>query len=173
MNGDAPMAGGLAAVPQLTPQQIRFERTDGSLVRAILATGTRIEPVDFYRAFPFSAPDLLVSVRDSEGHEIGMLAPLATFPAADTEIIHTELRRRYFAPRITAIRQLDERFGQSHWQVDTEAGPAAFTVRNEHANLRDLPDGTLLLVDIHGNRYLLAPRAELAPRIRRRLEAMF
>ena len=142
-------------------------------MRAILADGTRHEPVDFYRAFPFSAPDDLVVARDAAGRELGLLAPLETFPAAERQLIEGELQRRYFAPRITAVTALEERFGQSHWKVETEAGPTRFTVQNEHANLRDLPDGTLLLIDQYGNRYRLAPRAELPPRIRRRLEAMF
>ena len=169
-SGDSPT--GLATGPRLGPEQIRFERTEGNLVRAVLADGTRHEPVDFYRAFPFSAPHDLVAVRDAAGAELGLLAPLESFPAADRRLIEGELRRRYFAPRITAIATLEERFGQSHWRVETEAGATEFTVQNEHANLRDLPDGTLLLIDLHGNRYRLAPRAELPPRIRRRLEAM-
>ena len=107
------------------------------------------------------------------GVELGVLAPLAEFPAAERKIVVEELDRRYFAPRIVTVDALDERFGQSHWRVTTDAGPARFTVQNEHANLRDLPDGALLLIDVHGNRYRLAPRAELEPRIRRKLEAMF
>lgn len=164
---------GLVDPARLGPEQIRFERTAGDLVRAVLADGTRREPVDFYRAFPFSAPDDLVAVHDAGGAELGLLAPLETFSAAARRLIDEELQRRYFAPRITAVTSLTERFGQSHWQVETEAGPARFTARNEHANLRDLPDGTLLLLDVDGNRYRLAPRSELPPRIRRRLEAMF
>lgn len=167
------MKHGLAGAPRLGPEQIRFERTAGGLVRALLADGTRHEAVDFYRAFPFSAPDDLVAVHAAGGAELGMLAPLSTFAAAERGLIEAELQRRYFAPRITAVTALKERFGRSHWQVETEAGPAQFEAQNEHANLRDLPDGTLLLIDVHGNRYRLAPRSELPPRIRRRLEAMF
>ena len=164
---------GLAGGPRLGSEQIRFERTAGDLVRAILADGTRHEPVDFFRAFPFSSPDDLVAVRDDAGTELGILAALDTFPAGDRRLIEQELQRRYFAPRITAIAALEERFGQSHWRVETEAGQTSFAVQNEHANLRDLPDGTLLLIDVYGNRYRLAARAALAPRIRRQLEAMF
>ena len=162
-----------AGLPRLGPDRIRFERTGGYLVRAVLADGGSRQPVDFHRAFPYSAPDDLVAVRDSSGAELGILAPLAEFPAADREIVLEELHRRYFAPRIMTVEALDERFGQSHWRVTTDAGPARFTVQNEHANLRDLPDGTLLLIDVDGNRYRLAARAELEPRIRRKLEAMF
>ena len=172
MNGDEP-ARGLDSGPRLGPEQIRFERTEGDLVRAILADGSRHEPVDFYRAFPFSVPDDLVEVRDAAGAELGLLASLGHFSEADRLLIESELQRRYFAPRITAVTALEERFGQSHWEVETDAGATQFTVQNEHANLRDLPDGTLLLLDVDGNRYRLAPRAELPPRIRRRLEAMF
>ena len=174
MNGNEHTTGADAArLPRLGPDRVRFERTGGYLVRALLADGASHQPVDFYRAFPYSAPDDLVALRDSSGAELGILAPLAEFPAADRDIVLEELQRRYFAPRITAVDALDERFGQSHWRVATDAGPAQFTVQNEHANLRDLPDGTLLLIAVDGNRYRLAPRAELEPRIRRKLEAMF
>ena len=165
--------GGGPGLPRLGPDRVRFERTAGYLVRAVLADGARHEPVDFYRAFPYSAPDDLVALRASGGAELGLLAPLAAFPAADRAIVLEELNRRYFAPRIVTVDALDERFGQSHWRVTTDAGPARFTVQNEHANLRDLPDGALLLIDMDGNRYRMAPRAELEPRIRRKLEAMF
>ena len=164
---------GAAGLPRLGPDRVRFERTAGYLVRAVLADGDSHQPVDFYRAFPYSAPDELIALRDGSGTELGLLAPLAEFPAAEQAIVQEELYRRYFAPRIVTVDSLDERFGQSHWRVTTDAGPARFTVQNEHANLRDLPDGTLLLIDVDGNRYRLAPRAELEPRIRRKLEAMF
>ena len=174
MSGNEDAARGAAAgLPRLGPDRVRFERTGGYLVRAVLADGARHEPVDFYRAFPYSAPGDLVALRAAGGAELGILTPLAEFPIADRELVLEELNRRYFAPRIATVDALDERFGQSHWRVTTDAGPARFTVQNEHANLRDLPDGGLLLIDVDGNRYRLAPRAELEPRIRRKLEAMF
>ena len=158
---------------RLGPDRIRFERTAGGLVRAVVSDGGSRQPVDFYRAFPYSAPRDLVVVRDGRGRELGILAPLAQFPETDRQIILAELERRYFAPRIVSVDALHERFSQSHWRVTTDAGATRFTVQNEHANLRDLPDGTLLLIDVDGGRYRLAPRGELKPRIRRKLEAMF
>ncbi len=74
--------------PRLSPQEIRFERTAGGLVRAILAHA-HVEPVDFYRAFPFADPDDLISVRDMEGQELGILAPLATFPGHEAQLIRS------------------------------------------------------------------------------------
>ena len=173
MNGNEQATRGNPGLPRLGPDRIRFERTAGHLVRAILADGASHEPVDFYRPFPYSAPDDLIAVRDSGGAELGILTPLAEFPVAERKIVLEELARRYFAPRIMTVDALDERFGQSHWRVTTDAGATRFTVQNEHANLRDLPDGTLLLIDVDGNRYRLAARAELEPRVRRKLEAMF
>ena len=165
--------GAAGGIVRLGPDRIRFERTRGGLVRALLPDGSRREPVAFYRAFPYSAPNDLVAVRDGAGVELGTLAPPAEFPETDRQIIVEELQRRYFAPRIVGVDRLDERFGRSHWRVTTDAGATRFTVHNEHANLRDLPDGTMLLIDVDGNRYRLAPRHELESRIRRKLEAMF
>ena len=164
---------GLSQPAVVAPHDFRCERTPGGLVRAALGDGIAIEPAEFHRTFPFSAPDELISIRDSEGFEHGLLANLAGLPIETAELIRQELRRRYFAPRITAIDKLKEKFGRSHWTVQTDAGSTSFEVQNEHANLRDLPNGMLLLIDIHGNRYLLPPRAELEGRVRRQLEAMF
>lgn len=163
----------IASSHLLGPDQIRFERTKGGLVKAHLPDGTQHEPVDFYRAFPFSAPDGLISVRDERDSELGIISSLASFSAAEKHIVRTELNRRYFAPLITRILELRERYGQSQWRVDTEAGPVEFTVQNEHANLQDLPNGRLLLLDINGNRYHLNARDTLPTRIRRKLEAIF
>ena len=142
-------------------------------MRAVLGDGLAIEPAEFHRTFPFSAPDEFISIRDAGGVEHGLLADLADLPSETAELIRQELRRRYFAPHITRIETLTEKFGRSQWTVQTDAGPTSFEVQNEHANLRDLPNGMLLLIDIHGNRYLLPPRAELDGRVRRQLEAMF
>ena len=142
-------------------------------MRAVLGDGLAIEPAEFHRTFPFSAPDEFISIRDAEGVEHGLLANLAELPVETAELIRQELRRRYFAPHINRIEKLTEKFGRSHWTVQTDAGPTSFEVQNEHASLRDLPNGMLLLIDIHGNRYLLPPRGELDGRIRRQLEAMF
>ena len=131
----------------------------GELVRAI-RTGGLLPP------FPFSAPDDLVRCA-----ELGLLAPLETFSAGERQLIESELQRRYFAPRITAITALEERFGQSHWKVETEAGATEFTVQNEHANLRDLPAGRCCCSTCTAT--ATGWTARLPPRIRRRLEAMF
>ena len=165
-------ARGLASMPRLVPQEIHFERTEGGLVRAVLATA-HVEPVGFSRAFPFTAPDDLIPVRDGEGKEIGILAHIEVFARTKVHLVREELQRHYFAPRITVIRQLDERFGQSLWHVDTEAGQTELLEQNEHVSLVDLPDSSRFLFDVHGNHYRLAPRAELEPRIRRKLEFMY
>jgi hypothetical protein len=172
-NVDGPNDHRTAQVPRLSRGQIRFERTRGGLVRAVLVDGTSHEPVDFYHVFPFSAPDSLISVRLEDGTELGILDNLGELSDSEIVLVRGELNRRYFAPMITAIHSLEERYGQSLWRVETDAGPARFTAQNEHTNLKDLPDGTLLLIDVNGNRYRLRPRSELRTRIRRKLEAMF
>ena len=164
---------GLTQPAMVPPDDFRCERTSGGLVRAVLGGEWTIEPAGFHRTFPFSAPDELISVRDAKGVEHGLLANLADLPTGTADLIRQELRRRYFAPYITRIDKLTEKFGRSRWTVETDAGPTSFEVQNEHASLRDLPDGTLLLIDMDGNRYRLPPRAELDGRVRRQLEAMF
>ena len=174
MNGTEDATGADAArLPRLGPDRVRFERTGGYLVRALLADGASHQPVDFYRAFPYSAPDDLIAMRDSSGAELGMLAPLAQFPAADRDIVaggtaapllraaHHNRRRARRALRPVALAGCHRRRSGTLHRAERARQPARSA------------DGRLLLIAVDGNRYRLAPRAELEPRIRRKLEAMF
>ena len=58
----------------------------------------------------------------------------------------------------------------SHWEVETDRGPRAFTLKDPQENVRDLGPGRILLVDAHGNRYRIADVRQLDPASRKALE---
>ena len=77
-SGNSPT--GLATGPRLGPEQIRFERTAGDLVRAILADGTRHEPVDFERRLRTHAPANAITSKEPHAasrHSVCRHAPSA------------------------------------------------------------------------------------------------
>jgi hypothetical protein len=145
----------------LTPENARFTRSGGGLISLEVTQPSgkveffeRIVPV---RAFPISAPDTFIAIRqpdtqlDGQGAEIGMIESLADFPAEISALIRDELGRRYFTPGIHKIHSLREKAGHSYWDVTTTAGRVEFIMNNPTSNIRTLEDGRVFMYDIDGN----------------------
>ena len=145
----------------LTPANAKFTRSAGNLISLELTQPSgkveffeRIVPV---RAFPISAPNHIISIREPDtqlsgrGAEIGMIEDLAGFPAEMADLIIDELGRRYFTPAITRIHSFREKFGYCYWDVTTSAGRVEFIMNNPTSNIRTLEDGRVFMYDIDGN----------------------
>ena len=145
----------------LTPENARFTRSGGGLISLEVTQPSgkveffeRIVPV---RAFPISAPDTFIAIRqpdtqlDGQGAEIGMIESLADFPDEISALIRDELGRRYFTPGIHKIHSLREKAGHSYWDVTTTAGRVEFIMNNPTSNIRTLEDGRVFMYDIDGN----------------------
>ena len=145
----------------LTPENAKFTRSAGNLISLEVTQPSgkveffeRIVPI---RAFPISAPDLFIAIREPDsqlngrGAEIGMIESLSLFPADVADMISDELGRRYFTPSITKIHSFKEKFGYCYWDVTTSAGRVEFIMNNPTSNIRTLEDGRVFMYDIDGN----------------------
>ena len=145
----------------LTPENARFTRSGGGLISLEVTQPSgkveffeRIVPV---RAFPISAPDTFIAIRqpdtqlDGQGAEIGMIESLSDFPDEISALIRDELGRRYFTPGIHKIHSRREKAGHSYWDVTTTAGRVEFIMNNPTSNIRTLEDGRVFMYDIDGN----------------------
>ena len=63
-----------------------------------------------------------------------------------------ELQKSYFVPKITRIKNLEEKFGVSQWEVETNKGTHTFNVKNRE-EVRLFSSGRVLIKDADGNRY--------------------
>jgi len=109
----------------------------------------------FHRAFPFDRPDEFISVQDEEGREYGIIKALKDFDGEGREIIDEALKRKYFCPEIKKIYKLEEQFGYSLWEVDTDVGPLEISLKDTFGSIIRISDTYLVIVDVSGNRYLL------------------
>ncbi|HHV54819.1 MAG TPA: DUF1854 domain-containing protein [Firmicutes bacterium] len=134
--------------------------------------GEEYSPVAVYRAFPLTRPEQYISVRDSEGKEIGMIENLGDLPAEMRRLVEEELERRYFTPLITRVVSVKEEFGYSYWEVETDRGARRFTVRNSHENVLPVGERSVMLVDVDGNRFAIPDYRRLAPAAYRQIESM-
>lgn len=115
------------------------------------------ERVAVFRAFPITAPDEFLSVREvsviknEHGQEIGMVRYISDFDEETQKYFLEELDRRYFTPEIKKISSVKEKFGYSYWDCETTAGHIVFVLNNPFSNIRTLIDGRVFINDIDGN----------------------
>ena len=167
-NESADAMGQFSTIDYLTPETVTFVAVEGF---AGMRQGEAWYPrVLFYRAFPFTHPDRLISVRDIDANELGMIDQLADFPADTQALILEQIELRYYAPRITAITKAKEEFGFIYWEVSTTSGPCRFTTRNSSGNIVMVSEHRLVIVDIDGNRFEIPDVRELDPKDYKKME---
>ncbi len=142
------------SVRQLTPENARFTATEGGFASLELE-GEKYDRVMFFRAFPFTAPDSYISVRetDTKKREIGMIQRLSDFDVATVELIEAQLRLRYFTPKILKVYSAKDKQGFSTLSVLTDRGKCKFTFRGGSDAVTRLSETRLIFTDIDGNRF--------------------
>lgn len=133
------------------------------------ADGTAHEDVTPVRAFPICAPDEGIALVDAHGHELAWIDRLDALPAALRELVTGELAGREFMPVIERILSVSSYATPSFWQVITDRGETALTLKGEE-NIRRLPGNALLIADSHGINYLIRDRLALDAQSRKFLD---
>lgn len=123
------------------------------------------------RAFPWSQPGRLVSIRDAEGKELLLVEDLAPLGEELRQQIQAWLGDTSFVPRIVAVDDVDVRFGYQQWKVRTDRGRAEFRVQ-EREDIRFLPDGRFRIKDADGTVYEMVRLDELDELSRRAVEPL-
>lgn len=126
--------------------------------------------VMFHRAFPYERPDEFVSVQDEEGREYGIIKNLADFDGEDRAIIDEALHRKYFCPEIKKINKLEEQFGYSLWEIETDVGTLEISLKDTFGSIIRISDTYLVIVDVSGNRYILPDVSALDRKSYRKIE---
>lgn len=108
------------------------------------------EDVRAVRLFPISRRAEYISLLTDAGSEIGILPGLKGLDAPSRKALEEELERAYFVPQITRVIDIQERFGVSMWEVETDRGPRIFEVRDRE-DIRTLGGSRVLITDADGN----------------------
>ena len=166
----------------LTPENATFTLSAGQLISLTLQNGDKGEAPEYFeriipvRAFPISAPDEFISIREPDtqlkgrGEEIGMIRRLSDFPKEVADLITLELSRRYFTPTISKIHSFSEKFGYCYWDVTTDAGRVEFIMNNPTSSIRTLEDGRVFMYDIDGNCFTIPNPSALDKHSYRKIE---
>jgi hypothetical protein len=106
------------------------------------------------RAFPIAAPDEAIALLDAGGHERAWIARLADLPEPARALVAEALAQREFMPVIERLLGVSSFTAPCVWRVQTDRGPARFTLKGEE-DLRRLAPEVLLVSDAHGVPYLI------------------
>lgn len=123
---------------------------------------TGVEPI---RAFPFSAPDEWISIRDAQGQELFCVERLSDLSPAARQVLELELAQREFVPVIQRIVAVSSDTEPSQWEVETDRGPTHFILNSED-DIRRLGPHRAIIIDAQGIRYLIPDKRRLDHRSR-------
>jgi hypothetical protein len=131
--------------------------------------GHRFVGVEPVRAFPITDPGGLVSFCDAHGAEVFCLRSIAGLDPASKKVLEEELSSREFVPVIRRIVRVTGEATPSDWEVETDRGPARFTLDNED-DIRHLGPQRLFITDSRKLRYQIVDVRALDGHSRRLLE---
>ncbi|MCG3180290.1 MAG: hypothetical protein BIFFINMI_02649 [Phycisphaerae bacterium] len=165
MNSDAAtgQGGGIIGSADsrwLDPARIRISADRNDRLFLTDEAGVRHEGVRVGKMFALTEPDRYVSFCTSDGEEIGLLREPAELAEDSRELLRRHLRRQYFVPVITGVREIREFWMDQTWTVLTDRGPRQFTLQGREA-IRFLGKGAMLLIDTDDNRYLIEDSRKL------------
>jgi len=151
-----------------------FELSRDELGRLVLvnADGTKHVGIVPLRMFPISAPDGQIVILNEQGRELLIVESLAGLSQKTAELLERELACREFVPLIQRIVSAS---GDTHlalWHVATDRGETDVQVHVDDG-LRRLGSRGLLVVDVHGVRFLISDITQLDANSRRILQQYF
>ncbi len=116
--------------------------------------GKEYKRVEVKPAFPLSQIGRYISFREEdEDEDIGMIEDISDLDQQSREAIELILEKMYFMPKIIKIHEVEEEFGVTRWDVETEKGPRSFDIKSRRRDIRPYDNGRVIFHDIDGNRY--------------------
>ncbi len=153
----------------LTPENCVFSLSSNSFLMAEIDKGDR-ERVYLFRVFPHDMLDKYITVTDADKNEKGIIKDINVFPEEIVNVLRRDLERRYFIPKILEISSLEEKFGNSYWDIKTDVGERVITVLDTFKNILRIGEDRAIVVDEHGNRYEIESLSRLDKKSMRRIE---
>ncbi len=118
-------------------------------------------------AAPLTYPRRYLSLLNSKGEEILMVADLKSLAPDSLAAVEEELSRRYLTATVSKILHAAEEFGSTYWRVLTERGERDFVTQSLQENAQWMGPGHLMLIDVDGNRFEILDVDALDERSRR------
>lgn len=160
MNDKKTALGDVVSILYLTPDNAVVGVKNEFLTLTLTAPGedgeTETKEYDrifLHRSFPFDHPESYISVQDTDKNEIGMISDLAVFPQETADLMRRELERKYYAPVLTSIRSVKDKYGYAYCTATTAEGEITFTLKDAARSFLKVDKNRVVITDVDGNRY--------------------
>ena len=131
--------------------------------------GTRHVPVTALRAYPVSAPEVGVSLMDSDGHEVVWIDALDQLDPPLRSQVMQALNEREFLPEILQLTEVSSFATPCTWSVVTDRGVTQFLLKGEE-DIRRLTGTVLLVNDANGVQFMIRDLAAMDKHSRKLLD---
>ena len=121
------------------------------------------------RAFPISDPEFGMAIMSADGKEVAWVDRPSDLPQDVRGLIFEELASRELVPEIRKILTVSTFSTPSVWEVMTDRGATAFTLKGEE-DIRRLGPHTMMITDSHGLHFLQRDILSLDKHSRRLLD---
>ncbi|MCD7831642.1 MAG: DUF1854 domain-containing protein [Firmicutes bacterium] len=111
------------------------------------------ERIYLHRSFPYDHPYKFISVLDHDNVEIGLISDISDFDGEVHDMLKAEIDRKYYAPVITKILSVKERYGYSYWEVIADDLKVSFAVRDTYRSIIRVTHTHIFIKDSDANRY--------------------
>ena len=145
-----------------------YRNPAGKLVLT-MPDGQIYEGVVPVRAFPISDPEFGMAIMSADGKEVAWVDRPSDLPQDVRGLIFEELASRELVPEIRKILTVSTFSTPSVWEVMTDRGATAFTLKGEE-DIRRLGPHTMMITDSHGLHFLLRDILSLDKHSRRLLD---
>jgi len=131
------------------------------------------ERVEVNPAFPLSQIGRYISFKEDEDDEdeIGMIKDISELDNQSRQALEKILEKMYFMPRIIKIHEVEEEFGVTRWEVETEKGSRSFDIKSRRRDIRPYENGRVIFHDVDGNRYEITDFNKLDKKSRKLLRS--
>ena len=150
---------------------VRFTRKDLTLVDMEYYDGRVVTDLEPRRLFPISGGDRYITLLDTNGKEQAIIRDISSLLPESAAIIREVLHEYYMIPKVTAVLDINEKYGSNNWTVMTERGERSFQIQNRHSDVKVFYDGRVLIRDTNDNRYEIPDWMKLDKRSRRILNS--
>ena len=131
-----------------------LERTDLYLVKLTMKDGTVHEDLEPRRLFPFTNPNMYITLLNKDEREVGFVRDLSELDDSSVKALEACFTEYYLIPKITRVNYCEEKFGSIKWEVETDRGPVKFRIRSRHSDIKKMHGSNRIIVrDTNDNRY--------------------
>ncbi len=156
----------------VAPEKIRLFKEPHWVLRMTIEGDRSYLRVKIVRAAPLTQPDRYFCFLDAKDEVICMVTQLEELHSSCHPLIHEELSRRYLMAQIQKIHSIQNEYGVTYWDVDTDRGRREFVAKSVSENAQWLNDRRLIIFDVDGNRFEVVDMTTLDRRSHGLLESV-